>query len=263
MIEELFSEHDVHEITSIPLPRRSGLDCRIWSPTKNGVYAEKSGYKIVMKMLANDEDLQVPGDWSKLWKIHVPPRAKTFIWRALRDCLPIRLNLQRRGVFGSFFMCARNVAHRDPVMPTVVVSHCRWLKPVAPALKCNLDAALLLQLNSTGLYIVLRDAQGVFVACRTLVCPGLRNVIFESDAKIVVDAMPSSSVDNSEFGSVIASCRTLFEDDDFCLCSARQQANKVVRGLARAAYSYASPSVWNVLPKFVTPLVTDDCVGNE
>lgn len=38
------------------------------------------------------------GEWNLLWRLNVPGKIKIFLWRVCRECLPIRYNLQRRGV---------------------------------------------------------------------------------------------------------------------------------------------------------------------
>ncbi|XVE69662.1 hypothetical protein DITRI_Ditri10aG0008600 [Diplodiscus trichospermus] len=69
-----------------------------------------------------------------------------------------------------------NARNRDQIRfssPRMPGSCNRWRKPDPPMLKCNLDAALIQQANSTGLGFILRDASGSFVACKTLTYPGL------------------------------------------------------------------------------------------
>ncbi|XVE87983.1 hypothetical protein DITRI_Ditri19aG0031800 [Diplodiscus trichospermus] len=140
------------------------------------------------------------------------------IWRSRNDKIWKSIsNSARSAVYSALdFLCnwleARN-QHQDTLSTysNSVTEH-RWRKPYHPAFKCNLDAALILQENSVGMGMVLRDSSGSFVACKTLISPGLyapreaeaaslyeaitwvtsmgvRNVIFESDAKAVVDSV--------------------------------------------------------------------------
>ncbi|XVE71230.1 hypothetical protein DITRI_Ditri10aG0134200 [Diplodiscus trichospermus] len=52
---------------------------------------------------------------------------------------------------------------------------------------------------------------------------GLRNVIFESDVKTVVDVVHYLKLNNSEFGSLANSSRSfLVEDDEYSLCFIRR-----------------------------------------
>ncbi|XVF71911.1 hypothetical protein PTKIN_Ptkin12aG0078100 [Pterospermum kingtungense] len=105
----------------------------------------------------------------------------------------------------------------------------RWHKPPNSYLKCNIDAAIFSDSLSTGLGCIVRDSNGAFVASRMdklaglptikecealalleavkwMLSLGLKNVVFEYDAKLVIDAIRSKAVDQSEFGSIILSC---------------------------------------------------------
>ncbi|KAM7531912.1 hypothetical protein LguiB_035322 [Lonicera macranthoides] len=37
-------------------------------------------------------------DWHGMWELNIPPKMKKFMWRAIDDCLPTRVNLVARGV---------------------------------------------------------------------------------------------------------------------------------------------------------------------
>jgi len=36
--------------------------------------------------------------WKKLWSLHLPPKVKSFAWRACKDILPTKANLGKRKV---------------------------------------------------------------------------------------------------------------------------------------------------------------------
>ncbi|XVE63065.1 hypothetical protein DITRI_Ditri06bG0169900 [Diplodiscus trichospermus] len=108
---------------------------------------------------------------------------------------------------------ARNLSQDLSFFVSNSASSHKWRKPEHPAIKCNLDATLNQQQNST-------------------------------DAKAVVDTVHSSKVHNSEFGSLINCYRTLLaKDNTYSLRFFRRQADKVARALVKAACSYASPSI--------------------
>ena len=57
----------------------------------NWVFTFQKGYTIYQfssdSMLQNDY-LKVKGNWLLLWRLHLPPKVKHFLWRLLWDCLP-------------------------------------------------------------------------------------------------------------------------------------------------------------------------------
>lgn len=43
-------------------------------------------------------NLKQEGNWLTIWKLQVPAKVKSFVWRTYRDAIPTRMNLQTRGV---------------------------------------------------------------------------------------------------------------------------------------------------------------------
>ncbi|XVE54414.1 hypothetical protein DITRI_Ditri03aG0079200 [Diplodiscus trichospermus] len=112
-----------------------------------------------------------------------------------------------------------------------------WKRPPTKLLKCNTDASLSQDSNTTGFGMILRNELEGFVACRTkslsgvltvaeaeamcllkamqwIESMGLKDVIFETDAKQIVDAMEKPKEDFSEFGLLIFSCRSILNNDN-------------------------------------------------
>lgn len=46
--------------------------------------------------------------WRKLWQLKVPPKVKTFLWRACREVLPVKEKLSRKGIDNSQLCPAYN-----------------------------------------------------------------------------------------------------------------------------------------------------------
>ncbi|XP_073275463.1 uncharacterized protein [Primulina huaijiensis] len=87
----------------------------------------------------------------------------------------------------------------------------------------------------------------------------VQEVIFESDSKIVVEAISSETEDNSEFGAIISECREVIrQKPSFSVCFTRRQANKVAHNLARASCFHARPSIWNTPPDFIIDVLNED-----
>lgn len=98
LISEYFNDRDARAIVSIPLREDGSDDVRIWHYSKDGVYTVKTGYRVALEVSRQNDDLGVPGDWRKLWKLKIPPKVKAFLRRATRNCLPTRDNLRYRGI---------------------------------------------------------------------------------------------------------------------------------------------------------------------
>ncbi|XVF58374.1 hypothetical protein PTKIN_Ptkin07bG0061500 [Pterospermum kingtungense] len=87
----------------------------------------------------------------------------------------------------------------------------------------------------------------------------MERVIFESDAKLVGDALHSSKTNILEFGFIITTCKAcLLQDGFFKVCYVKRQANKVAHALAKASCSQASPLVWFSPPCFLDVLLSED-----
>ena len=62
--------------------------------------------------------------WRKIWKLNIPPKIKHFLWRALINSLPTKLNLKKRGV-QVWEVCERCGAEKEDT------NHILWLCPSA------------------------------------------------------------------------------------------------------------------------------------
>ena len=129
-----------------------------------------------------------------------------------------------------------------------------------------------------GVGMVLRDSDGLFVACKSVVlqfccsvkeaeAAGLREglqwplelhhfeVDVELDAKIMVDAFHSEPLAIDEFGCIIGDCRGLVANSYFSIQFVNRQANKPDHCLARATLSHASPFI-----SFSIPSILEDAL---
>ncbi|XP_019200057.1 PREDICTED: uncharacterized protein LOC109193657 [Ipomoea nil] len=62
-----------------------------WYGDPRGEYSVKDGYKVVIGNYS--QPAGTFDKWKKLWSLKVPPKWKTFLWRALNDILPTTENL--------------------------------------------------------------------------------------------------------------------------------------------------------------------------
>ncbi|XVF66423.1 hypothetical protein PTKIN_Ptkin10aG0034300 [Pterospermum kingtungense] len=181
---------------------------------------------IDLRLGSNSSSL-VPGSWTKLWSLQVPSKIKHFLWKACRGCLPIKEAFQEHGVSIplSCVMCSINIED---------CWHHLWHCPPLDFLKCNVDTAVNLNGMAVGLGMVLRNGKGQLITAKEIACASsmqvneaeaygllqaviwarqmrFKRVIFESDAKTVVDAVNHSQLDFSEFGSIILSSRRFWQ----------------------------------------------------
>ncbi|KAJ9545522.1 hypothetical protein OSB04_025229 [Centaurea solstitialis] len=98
LIAQKFSSRDRDCIINLPPPSDSGPDRIVWHWSSNGIYTVKSCYRIIMKRLVENSHLFVEGDWNSIWNTKVPLKVRFFMWRACREVLPTRLNLQKKGI---------------------------------------------------------------------------------------------------------------------------------------------------------------------
>jgi ribonuclease HI len=160
----------------------------------------------------------------------------------------------------------------------------QWQSPPNGKLKCNVDASFYNLAGVTGWGWILRDSRGQFQLAGTnvlhsplnvlegeamalkeameeMIHRGLSHVIFESDSKVVVDAIASRQVGVSEFSIVISHIQSLLLTNSyFEVKFVKRQANKVAHSLARAAYSMSSRCIFDSIPRCIaTYLINEIC----
>jgi ribonuclease HI len=157
-----------------------------------------------------------------------------------------------------------------------------WQQPPQGYLKCNVDASFYNLAGSTGWGWVLRDAHGGFKLAGSNIVPttfsvlegealalveameeviqrGFPFVIFESDSKLVVDAIHSRQSGVSEFSLLISHIQSLLRlHNYFEVKYVRRQANKVAHYLARAAFSMSRRRVFDSVPPCIETYLNNE-----
>ncbi|XP_019196376.1 PREDICTED: uncharacterized protein LOC109190367 [Ipomoea nil] len=87
---DLFEPDDVARISRIPISPEYE-DSWYWYKDPRGEYSVKNAYRQIVGNFENNSGAF--DKWITLWKLKVPPKWKTFLWRALCDILPITNNL--------------------------------------------------------------------------------------------------------------------------------------------------------------------------
>lgn len=100
-----------HDIIHTLVLHDTAEDKRIWRFTGDGQYTVKLGYRLYCDAVANKAQLKIHGHWASVWKLQVPPKVRSFLWRVLWGCLPTRMNLRQRhvNVDGVCPYCARGL----------------------------------------------------------------------------------------------------------------------------------------------------------
>ena len=102
VIDHVFNPVEAEMIKAIPLSSSSQVDTLIWPFNPSGHYLVKSGYKFLQECAENSHaPTQESAFWKKVWGLEVPSKVKNFVWRACREALPTRKNLQRRKIVPS------------------------------------------------------------------------------------------------------------------------------------------------------------------
>jgi ribonuclease HI len=158
----------------------------------------------------------------------------------------------------------------------------QWQQPPVGVLKCNVDASFFAANGATGWGWCLRNFRGQFQLAGTnivhsyysvvegealavieameeMILRGFRNVIFESDSKLVVDAISSTHNGISEFSTLITHIQSLLRSHNyFEVKYVKRQANNVAHTLARAAYSMSSRRVYDSIPRCIDTILNNE-----
>jgi hypothetical protein len=97
-IHSLFPLNIANRIIETPLFDMVQDDKLIWVDNPHGNYTVKSGYNLLQTISGKVASSSTQIDWQSLWKINAPPKAKHFLWRMCKGCLPTRVRLQEKCV---------------------------------------------------------------------------------------------------------------------------------------------------------------------
>ena len=89
------------DILSIRLGDPQTPDRLCWTKNKAQRFTVRSAYLVALRLNHGDggEHSKAQDDkrlWHKMWKMDVPPKVRTFLWRACSEILPTQANLARR-----------------------------------------------------------------------------------------------------------------------------------------------------------------------
>ncbi|KAL8489170.1 hypothetical protein ACS0TY_025170 [Phlomoides rotata] len=146
-----------------------------------------------------------------------------------------------------------------------------WHRPPMGYLKLNVDGAFYTDTREMGFGLVSHSARlyssdegeaiGLFEALNWIKDLGLKDVVIEMDAKLVVDAFNVVHGDSiSVFEDIIDACKCIFKSHPFCkVVWVGRQANFIAHHLAKVARNFPSPFIWDELPFDVEGLPYTSC----
>jgi hypothetical protein len=102
LVRQTFMEIDVQTILAIPL-REEFEDCVAWQFDCKGLFSVKSAYRIYIHQrdgpqLSTSRGEEASFIWKKIWKLPCIPRVQHFVWRLAHNSLPVKRNIERRGI---------------------------------------------------------------------------------------------------------------------------------------------------------------------
>ncbi|KAK7838397.1 hypothetical protein CFP56_019860 [Quercus suber] len=99
--EKKRNPRDKELILSVPLCGKPMEDALVWPFTPTGSYTVKSGYRFLHNSRSLDIGEYHPEEnklWKKVWGMQVQPKVRNFLWKAIMNSIPTKLNLKRHMV---------------------------------------------------------------------------------------------------------------------------------------------------------------------
>jgi hypothetical protein len=102
LVRQTFMEIDVQTILAIPL-REEFEDFVAWQFDCKGLFLVKSAYRIYIHQrdgpqLSTSRGEEASFTWKKIWQLPCVPRVQHFVWRLAHNSLPVKRNIERRGI---------------------------------------------------------------------------------------------------------------------------------------------------------------------
>jgi hypothetical protein len=102
LVRQTFMDMDVETILAIPI-REDFEDFIAWQFDSKGCFSVKSAYKIYIGLRDGPQATTSNGtegmlQWHKIWRMPCVPKVQQFIWRLAHNSLPVKRNIERRGI---------------------------------------------------------------------------------------------------------------------------------------------------------------------
>lgn len=98
------------------IPQIMARDRVAWTASSTGVYTVKTGYQYWSSQNiseANNMGSDNSSSWNRIWKLNLPHKMRTFLWRFCNNNIPVRNLLRGKGVATTIIcpMCNTDVEH--------------------------------------------------------------------------------------------------------------------------------------------------------
>lgn len=100
VIDLVHQDNAIH-VLSLKLSQTQNCDYLGWHETESGLYTVKSGYWLRCHLSDTDQVQPAPGNIrvkSEIWKLHMAPKIKHFLWRVMSRALATGAELDRRHI---------------------------------------------------------------------------------------------------------------------------------------------------------------------
>ncbi|KAJ8444184.1 hypothetical protein Cgig2_031004 [Carnegiea gigantea] len=203
---------------------------------RRGELTVKSAYQLIM----NFKEQATPGSgtalmngfWKELWGLCIPPRMKTFIWRACTDALPSKGCLSLKYPVPSVLSKTSSTQWIPRLgAPRAQVHH--GVPPPSGLFKLNFDGGKLGDWGR-GCGVICRDSNGniIFSAAKQ---PdrGLEKIIAEGDCSNIIEHLKKRTHPNTIVGFILNDILCLANKFEFCSFSlVKRTGNRVAHALA-------------------------------
>uniref|UniRef100_A0A2N9ISR7 Reverse transcriptase zinc-binding domain-containing protein n=1 Tax=Fagus sylvatica TaxID=28930 RepID=A0A2N9ISR7_FAGSY len=143
LVRENFSEWEAGVIMSIQLRDNRRGDRLFWNETKTGVFSVRSAYHLQLRHVAevcggeSSTRHKDRGFWKFVWALSIPPKVKSFIWRACIGILPtndLKFKRHMRGD-GCCPVCVGATESAEHVLWMCPMANDVWVASTLPVLK--------------------------------------------------------------------------------------------------------------------------------
>ncbi|XP_074348373.1 uncharacterized protein LOC141687107 [Apium graveolens] len=112
-VVQAFHTDDVQHVLQTRIHPATVKDRIAWHSSNTGMYTVKTGYQFWLSQNNVESPTLNAKSWNSIWKLQVPYKVRTFIWRFCNNSIPVRNNLRSRGIDIPIIcpMCSNDVEH--------------------------------------------------------------------------------------------------------------------------------------------------------